>query len=145
MRALFSRTLWAVLLAAVLALVGCSAEDVAKKVAKDQGVDIGVGELPDGYPEAVPVPKLPIESGAGTEGTYTLRFTSTDAVGDIAAYTDQLKAAGFKIQDEFDYSAKESHNVGVTGVGKGFRVDAVAFTEDAPGDGGYLGLVVMPK
>lgn len=133
------------LVALVGGTVACSADDAANKALKDAGVNVNTqGGLPNGFPSAVPAPDLKIETGIGVGTGFTLRLTSPNAVSDVAAYKAKLTAAGFTVSNEFDNTAGAGHNVGFDATGKGFRVVVVAFPQDTPVDGGYMGMQVDP-
>ncbi len=137
------------LTAAVVALavtaVGCSTDDIANKALEDSGIEVNTkGGLPSSFPADVPVPDLEIETAVAVGEGFVIRLTSPDAVADVAAYRAKLEAAGFTVTDAFDNSATDAHNVGFTATGNGWTVLPVAFTQDTPVDGGYMGIAIDP-
>ena len=51
----------------------------------------------------MPTPDLKLETGIGIEGTFTLRYTSTDAKADVAEYRSALAENGFTFTTDFDH------------------------------------------
>ena len=145
-----SRTLIGALgLTFALAIGGaaCSAEDQTNAALEKAGVDANVstgGDLPDGFPEAVATPDLELESGAAVAGTYTLRYTSSDPAGDVAAYRSALEDAGFTPGEDFTNDKAAGDFQGFTAADETYTVMASAYGPDAPGGGDYMAVVVTP-
>lgn len=134
---------------ALLGLAACSADDVANDALKDAGVngDISTGgDLPNDFPADVVTPDLPLETGLGLQGTFTLRYTTNDAAADVAAYRSALAEDGFTITGDFDNLADSATggNVGFTATSADWNVTVSAFGPDALGGGNYLAVIVAP-
>lgn len=122
---------------------GGGAKAQADKALKDAGVEVPEsGKLPSGFPTDVPTPDLKLENGVGAAGNFTLRYTSSDAKGDITKYRDKLVAAGFTVANESDDLAGTGKNAVVMATKGTMTVAASAFAPDAPGGGNYMGVVV---
>ena len=142
--------LWAL---AALTLVGaaCSGEESPPAAGEDgsstmsqapteepsdlPSVDIGGGELPDGFPRSFPLPDgAELAGSASAGGTYIVWFTSADDdVDDLRSYfADELPANGWTVVSEVDVD-----QVGVAY--HGFVIDGNGYTggiyigEGAPG------------
>jgi len=136
-------------LAAALLVGGaaCSADDVTNAALEDAGVEGSVstsGDLPDDFPSEVATPDLPLETGAGVEGIFTLRYTSDDPTGDFAAYRSALEDAGFTADEDFTFDKASGDHTGFTATSAEYSVLASAYGPDAPGGGNYLAVVVSP-
>lgn len=148
----FTRTRMAsVALVALLAVgASCSTEDQVNDALKDSGIEGNVtleGDLPADFPkDEVPTPDLALETGIGLQGNFTLRYTSKDAVGDVAAYRSAVAEDGFNVTSDFDNSADPSGggNVGFIASNDDWAINVSAFGPDAPGGGNYMAVVVMP-
>ena len=126
---------------------GCAdaAKSKADDVMKTAGVEVaGKGKLPTDFPNDVPTPALPLETAVGAVGTFTLRYTSTEAKKDAVAYQKVLEKAGYMLTGEVDALDGGSHNFTVTARKGTTHIEASAFTAAAPGGGNYLAVVVTP-
>ena len=127
---------------ALLLTVSSCASSAANDALKKAGVQVTAGgKLPAAFPPDVPTPSLTLETGVGTAGLFTLRYTSKDAKADVAAYRKTLEAAGFAITGDFDNLAAKA-NVGFICLKGTMNVDVSAFGPDTPGGGNYLAVIV---
>jgi hypothetical protein len=124
---------------------GAGAKDKADAALKDAGIEVpDAGKLPANLPEGTPTPTLKLETGIEAAGTFTLRYTSTDAKADMAAYRTALVAAGYTISNDADGLSGASKNVVLMATKGASTILASAFAPDAPGGGNYMGVVVTP-
>jgi hypothetical protein len=143
-----TRTLTRPALAAIavaMLATGCgnSAKDKADAALKQAGVEVPTsGKLPASFPADVPTPAISLETAVAAAGTFTLRYTTKDPKGDMAAYRAALVAAGFKINSEADNLTGPSKNINLMATKGTVTVIAAAFGPDAPGGGNYMGVVV---
>lgn len=99
--------------------------------------------LPTGFPADVPLPELPIEVASTFSDGYSVKLTSTDPAGEIAAYRAQLEAAGYVVESEYDHLADSAKNIGFTAVLGDWSVRANALAADGD-NGGYMVVSVDP-
>jgi hypothetical protein len=99
-------------------------------------------QLPYGFPRGVPIANLPYLSGVGADGVFILRFTSTDATADIAAYQKRLEGSGLMITGVVDALAGQQHSLTVTAMADGVHVEANAYGRDAQDGGNYMEVIV---
>ena len=140
-----SRSLLGAFGLAAMLFVGaaCSDDDAANDALKDAGVDANIntgGGLPSGFPEAdVPTPELKLETGVTAAGTYTLRYTATDAKANSDAYKTKLTEAGYTISGEADFLAQPNGNIAFTATKDKYTVSVSSFnTPDK-----YMAVVVL--
>lgn len=135
----------AILIVTLAAGCGNTAKSKADDTLKTAGVEVaGKGKLPADFPKDVPTPVLPLETAVGALGTFTLRYTSTDAKKDAVAYQKVMEKAGYMLTGEVDSLDGGSHNFTVTAKKGSTHIEASAFTTAAPGGGNYLAVIVGP-
>lgn len=132
--------------ALLLGATACSNDSVANAALEKAGVDGDLstkGSLPDGFPESIPTPDLPLETGVALEGIFTLRYTSDD-VADAAAYRTVLEDAGLTTGQDFSFDKASGDYSGFTASNDEYNVVVSAYGPDAPGGGDYLAVVATP-
>jgi len=147
----FTSTLTTIAAFAALSLgvAACSSATDANAQLKKAGVDIsdnGKG-LPATFPKAdIPLPSLKLSSGAGTpDGSYALRYASTDAQKDSDAYKAALKAAGFKVTAESSTPAQAASPAGIAFVATSPKwMVSVGTFGPGTADGNYMGIAATP-
>ena len=91
--------------AAVVAWLTSGCTNAADKQSKDAPKNVGVsisgkGTYPPDFLAKVPKPELALETAIGTAGTFRLRFTSSSATSDLAAYKNLLVTACYTMSNE---------------------------------------------
>ena len=128
----------ATLIVALASGCGNAAKTKADAVLKKSGVEVaGKGKLPADFPTDLPTPALPLETAVGAVGTFTLRYTSSDAKKDAAAYQVVMEKAGYMLTGEVE----GADNFTVTAKKGTSHIAASAFLPTAPGGGNYLAVV----
>jgi hypothetical protein len=144
-----SHTFGAFAAVAVLSVgvAACSDATDATVQAKKAGVDISNNgkSLPASFPKAdVPLPKLKLGSAVGApNGSFVMRYTSTDAQTDSDAYKSALTAAGFTVAGEHATPAQAALPADIAFVATSAKY-VVAVSTFGPGqaDGNYMGVTV---
>lgn len=109
----------------------------------------GSAEIPDSFPAAaVPLPDGKLISAVSTETNsvtgYNLSYTFTGSLDDAAkSYRDDLRAAGFTIDDSDSFSAGDGGIVGFSAKGDGWEVSVIGGGGDSDGDSGVLSVTVV--
>ena len=132
-------------LAATVLLSSACVEDTVNKALKNSGVSID-GSLPSGFPKELPTPTLHLETGVAAGSEFTLRYTSSDAAADTAAYAAALKSAGYTISSNTNNLGDGTARGNVTFEAKG-RYDVIVstFHDPAYAGGNYMAVVVMAR
>ncbi|MGZ8565610.1 MAG: hypothetical protein ACXWXS_01015 [Actinomycetota bacterium] len=103
-------------------------------------MNIGTGELPDGFPDPFPLPDGAAAVGSASQGgSFVVWFSSSDRVDDLTAYfDDELASSGWTIDAQIDYSQQGVTYKAYTVSGNGYE-GQVLVGEGAPGAVGFEG------
>jgi hypothetical protein len=103
------------------------------------------GKYPADFPNTVPKPALMLESALGAGRTFTLRFKSTNAKADLAAYKNLLVTACFLISNESnDLGGPSKQATLLASKADSTSIVVRVFAADAPRDCGFMIVEVNP-
>lgn len=104
------------------------------RVETDDGVSIGGSDIPDGWPEDVPVPESTVSYGASSPDGLMVTLTVDGSAGDVY---DDIKASldGWDVEDEYSSSSAGSEMRTAT-FKKGARTLTVSAADNGEGGSG---------
>ena len=112
--------------------VDVEADDDEVTITSEDGSSMTVsesGELPDGWPEDVPVYEGNITSGMVSEGNRTVSVESEDSALDVYEWSlEQIKAEGWTVTTEF-----KAENGGTLAAEKGGNIVQYTVSDEDPG------------
>ncbi len=98
-------------------------------------------KLPDGFPDAVPLPEGELTTAVKSNDTFALSYNVDDAEQAFMDYVKALESAGFELSDKTEGEMNGNFFGSVTATGKGWNVGVSATGIES---GSIVGINVEP-